>query len=102
DPGDGEHRLLAVADDDRVDEVGDRLGVERRVAAGQHDRVRGRPVRGGQRYAGQVQGGQQVGVAELGGEGDAEHVEGGHRAVRVDGELRDAVRPHQLLHVGPY
>ena len=50
---------------------------------------------------GQVKRGQQVGVAEFGGEGDAEHVEGGHRAVRVDGELRDAVRPHELFQVGP-
>ncbi len=93
DAGDGEHGFLAVADDHRVEEVGERLGVERRVAAREHDRVRDRPVGGGQRDAGQVKGGQQVGVAELGGEGHAEDVEGGHRPVRVHGELRDRRGP---------
>ena len=37
--GDREHGLLAVADDGGVDEVGDRLGVERGVPAGHDDRV---------------------------------------------------------------
>ena len=45
-------------------------------------------VGGVQRDAGEVERGQQVGVAEFGGEGHAEQVEGADRAVRVDGELR--------------
>ena len=86
--GDLEHRLLPVADDRGVDEVGDRLGVERRVAAGDDDRVLERAVPRVQRDAGEVQRGEHVGVAELGGEGEAEHVEVAHAAVTVDGELR--------------
>ena len=39
DVGDREHRLLAVADDRRVDEGGDRLGVEGRVATRDDDGV---------------------------------------------------------------
>ena len=39
DVGDLQHRLLTVTDDRRVDERGDRFGVERRVTTGQHDRV---------------------------------------------------------------
>ena len=44
-----------------------------------------------ERDAREVERGEQVGVAELGGEADAEQVERADRAVRVDGELRDAV-----------
>ena len=42
-----------------------------------------------QRDTGEVERGQQVGVAQLGGEADPEYVERPHRAVRVDGELAD-------------
>ena len=87
--GDREHDLLAVAEHGGVEEVGDRLGVERRVAAGQHDRVVVGAVGGVQRDAGQVERVEHVGVAELGGEAEAEDVEGADRAVGVDGELRD-------------
>ena len=59
-------------------------------------------VGGVQRDAGEVERGQHVGVAELGGERDAEDVERPHRPVLVDGELRDAVVPHHLLHVRPH
>ena len=66
-----EHGLLAVADDRGVDEVGDRLGVEGGVAAGEHDRVVVVAVRGVQRDAREVERGEHVGVAELGGEATA-------------------------------
>ncbi len=102
DPGHVQHGLLAVADDRRVDEVGDRLRVEGRVTAGQDDRVVDRAVLGLQRDTGQVQRGEHVRVAKLRGEADAEHVEGLHRAVAVHRELRDAVLPHQRLQVRPY
>ena len=94
--------LLAVPEHRGVDEVGDRLGVERGVPAGEHDRVRLVAVRRVQRDAGEVERGEQVGVAELGREADAEHVESGHRPVSVDGELTDAVLAHQRLEVGPH
>ncbi len=101
DRGDLQDGLLAVADDRAVDEVGDRLRVEGGVAAGQHDRVVDAAVLGLQRDAREVQGGQHVGVAQLRGEGEAEDVERLHRAVAVDGELRDGVLPHQRLQVRP-
>ena len=93
--------LLAVAEHRDVDEVGDRLGVERGVPAGDDDRVGLVAVGRVQRDAGEVEGGEQVGVAELGRERDAEQVEGADRAVRVDGELADAVLAQQRLEVGP-
>ena len=103
--GDREHDLLAVAEHRGVEEVGDRLGVERGVAAGEHDRVVVGAVDGVQRDAGQVEGVEHVGVAELGGEAQAEHVEVAHRAVGVDGELRDralvVAGAQHLLHVRP-
>jgi len=43
-----------------------------------------------------------VGVAELGRERDAHQVECLHGAVRVDGELREVVVAHHLLHVGEH
>ena len=101
DGGDLQHRLLAVAEHRGVDEVGDRLRVEGGVPAGQHDRVVLGAVARVQRDAGQVERGEHVGVAELGGERDAEQVERPHRPVRVDRELRHAVLAHQPLEVGP-
>ncbi len=102
DPGHVEHGLLAVADDRRVDEVGDRLRVEGRVAAGQDDRVVDRAVLGLQGDSGEVQGGEHVRVAELRGEAQPEHVEGADRPVGVHRELRDAVLTHQRLQVRPH
>ena len=99
--GDGQGDLLAVAQHGGVDEVRDRLGVERGVPTGQHDRLVLATIDRVQGHPGQIQRVQQVGVAELGGEADPEHVEVGHRTVVVQGELRDALLPHQLLQVGP-
>ena len=96
-----EHGLLAVAEHRRVDEVGDRLGVERRVTAGEHDRVGLVAVGRVQRDAGEVERLEHVRVAELGREADAEDVELAHRAVAVDGELRDARLAHLRREVGP-
>src|SRR5690606_32404374 len=56
---------------------------------------------GVQRYPGEIEGGEQVGVAELGGERDPEHVELADRTVRVHGELRHAVLAHQPFQVRP-
>ncbi len=102
DLGHVEDGLLAVADDRAVDELRDRLGVEGRVAAREDDRVVDGTVAGLQRDAGEVQGREHVGVAQLRGEGQAEHVEGGDRAVAVHGELRHLVLAHQFFEVGPH
>ena len=106
DLGDREHDLLAVAEHGGVDEVRDGLGVERRVAAGDDDRVVLAAVGRVQRDPGEVEGVEHVGVAELGGEAQAEEVERADRAVAVDGELRDrallVTGAHHLLHVGPH
>ena len=79
DVGDVADDLLAVAEDGAVDEVADRLGVERGVPTGDDDGVALVAVDGVQRDAGEVEGLEQVGVAELGGEADAEQVEVGDR-----------------------
>jgi hypothetical protein len=71
------------------------------VPAGHDDRVGLVAVDRVQRDAGEVEGLEQVGVAELGGEADAQQVEVGDRAVGVDGELADAVLAHQGGEVGP-
>ena len=101
DRGDLQYRLLPVAEHGGVDEVGDRLRVERGVPTGDHHRVRLVPLCGLQRNAGQVQRGEQVGVPQLGGERHTKQVERADRAVGVHGELRYAVLAHQPLQVGP-
>lgn len=50
----------------------------------------------------EVQGREHVGVAQLGGEAEAEHVEGADGAVAVHGELGHLVLAHQLLEVRPH
>ena len=100
--GDREHDLLTVAEDGGVEEVGDRLGVERRVATREHDRVVVAAVDRVQRDAGEVEGVEHVRVAELGPEAQAKYVERAHGAVAVDGELRDVALAHDPLHVGPH
>ncbi len=102
DLADCQHHLLTVAQHSGVDEVGDRLRVEGGVTAGDHDRRVVTPVGGVQRDAGEVEGGQHVRVAQLGGERDPQQVERADRSVRVDGELWDLVFAHHLLHVGEH
>ncbi len=96
----GDH-LFAVADDERVDIFGERLGVVRAVPARDHDRVRRRPVVVADRHAREVDEVQQVRVDELGREVEREHVEVGGGPVGVDAEQRHLGRPHRRLHVGP-
>ena len=102
DVGDEQDGLFAVTDDGGVDEVGDRLGVERRVPAREDDRVVDRALVGVQGDSAEVERRQHVRVAELGRERHAEHVEVAHAAVAVDGELRHARLTHLRLHVRPH
>ncbi len=69
--------LFAVAQHEGVDEVGERLGVVRTVAAGDHQRIGTGPVRGVQWEAGQVDEVQHVGVDQLGREVEGQQVECG-------------------------
>ncbi len=71
------------------------------MAAREDDRVVEGAVLGLQRDAREVEGGEHVGVAELGGEAQAEHVERLDRAVGVHGELRHLVLAHQRFEVRP-
>ena len=102
DLGDLADRLLAVADDEGVDEVGHGLGVERAVAADDHERVLGAAVLGPHRHAGEVEALEDVGVDELGGEAEGEDVEVAGVVVGVDREERDALGARiSRVHVEP-
>ncbi len=102
DLADREHGLLAVAEHHDVDEIGHRLGVEGRVPAHDHERVQVAALGGHQRDPGQVEAGEHVGVAQLGGERDPDEVERAEWAVAVDRERRDVALTHQPLEVGPH
>ena len=71
------------------------------MPAGEHDRVVLGAVGRVQRDAGEVELLEHVGVAELGRERQAEHVEALDRAVAVDGERRHARLAHEAGEVGP-
>ena len=94
--------LLAVAHDRGVDEVRRRLGVERRMTPRDDDRVIVAAIARMQGYAGKVERGQQVRVAELGGERDPEEVEVPQPPVTVHGELGDPLAAQERLHVRPH
>ena len=68
-------RLLAVAEHEGVDEVGQGLGVEGAVAAGHHQGVRRVAVRAAHRHPGQVDQVEHVGVGELGRQVEGQDVE---------------------------
>ena len=72
DPG---QALLAVADDEEVDERGQHLRVLRARAAGDDQRMVERAVLAVQRNAAQVEHGQDVGVADLVLQAEADQVE---------------------------
>ena len=93
--------LLAVAEHDDVDEVGERLGVEGAVAPDHDEQVVVGPAGGVHRHAGEVDALEDVGVGELGGEVEGEQVEVAGGAVRVDAEERDAGGAELVGHVGP-
>ena len=81
--------------------VGDRLRVERGVPARDHHRMLDGAVGRVQRDAGEVERGEQVRVAQLGGEADAQQVERAQRPVAVDGEGGHPVLAHQRLEIRP-
>ena len=101
DGGDLPDRLLAVADDEHVDEVGQRLGVVGAVAARDHERVVVVAVLGPDGDAAQVQAVQQVRVDELGRQVERDDVERPGRAVRLEREQGQALVPEQRLEVDP-
>jgi len=71
------------------------------VASDDHQRILGSAVLGPDRHPGQVEALEHVGVHQLGGEPEGDHVEGTGRVVGVDGEQRHARGPHLLVHVEP-
>ena len=66
DLGDLADRLLAVTDDERVDEVRQRLGIERAVTTGEHQRVLVAAGLGPNRDPAEIEAVQEVRVDELG------------------------------------
>ena len=101
DLGDLADRFLAVADHERVDEIGHRLGIERAVPTGHDDRVLGATVLGPNRDAGQIEALEHVRVHELGGEPERHQVEAAGVVVGVDREEWHRGAPHLGRHVQP-
>jgi hypothetical protein len=101
DIGDLPDRFLAVAHDEHVDVLGERLGVERAVAARHDDRVTGGAILVADRHTGEVHAVEHVGVDELGRQVEREDVEVARGTVRVDAEQRHPVAPQGALHVEP-
>ncbi len=99
--GDLADGLLPVAEHETVDEVGERLGVERAVTSGDHDRMAGTPFDSTHRHPSEVDEVEDVGVDELGGEVEGQDVEGGRGQLVLEREEGDPRRAHGGLHVDP-
>ena len=94
-------RLLRLADEEGVDEGGQRLGVRGRRAAGDDQRRPVVAVRRAQRDPRQVQDGQHVGVGQLVLQREADHVELAHRRRRLQRHQRQPARAQLGLAVEP-
>ena len=95
------HDLLAVTEDEAVDEVGQRLGVEGAVPTGHHQRMIVGTVGAPDRHPGQVDEVEDVRVDELGRQIEGDDVEIRRRMLGFDGEQGHSGRPHRRLHVDP-
>src|SRR5438128_1328433 len=95
-----DHRL-AITEDDGVEEVSDRLDVERARTAGDNQWITAVALRGSQRNAAEIQHGKQVGVGEFilqRETHDVELVQGGEGLQRGERQVR---APQLGLHVEP-
>ena len=91
---------LAVAEDEQVDEGGEQLGVLGAGPAGDHQRVVRPAVLGVERDAAEVEHRQDVGVADLVLEREAQHVEPAQRREGFEAVERQASRAQRGLEVG--
>ncbi len=99
--GDRADRLLAVAEEDGVEEGCERLGIEGARSPGDDERVAGTARRCAQRYAAQLEHGQQVGVRQLVLQAEADHVEVAQRECALQRDERQAAGAQQGLEIGP-
>ena len=93
--------LFTFTEHRQIDEIGQRFGIERRVATHDHERILRSPLGGADRDARQVQAVEEVGVHQLRREVERHDVEITRRPVGVDREVRHPVAPQQLLEIGP-
>ncbi|OPY06515.1 MAG: hypothetical protein A4E67_01433 [Syntrophaceae bacterium PtaB.Bin038] len=101
DPGDLRDDLLALADDEGVEEGGHGQRVERAGSPGDHDGVAVAPVLRAQGHAPEVEQGQDVRVGKLVLQGDADEIEGRKRRARLEGREPQPARPQPGFHVRP-
>jgi hypothetical protein len=94
-------QLLGLADERRVDERRDRLGVRRRRAADQHQRRVLGALGRAQRDAPEIEQREHVGERQLVLQRDADHVELAQRALGLERHQRQPARAQLGLHVGP-
>ncbi len=95
-------RLLGVADEERVEEVRDRLRVRRAGSAAEDDRIGLAPVALPHRQPGEIQHVEDVRVVELRLEREAQDVEVRDRRERLRREERNPVLAHPLLEIHPW
>ena len=92
-------RFLALAQQDGIETVGDRLGVEHAGTAGDDERVGFGAIRRGRRHAGKVEHVQEVCVCELVAEADAEDVESAKVTSGLQAPKRQSSRTQLSLKV---
>ena len=101
DLGDLADDLFALTQHHEIDEVGQRLGVERGVTADDHQRVLRSAVLGPDRHPGQVDHLEHVGEDQLRRQVEGQQVELACGPVGVDREQRDLVAGEERIEIGP-
>ena len=92
-------RVLALAQEHRVEAVGDRLRIEHARATGDDERVGVRPLLGQQRHAAQVEHVQQVRVCQFVAQTDAQDIEVAQGSPGLQAPQRQISKPQLGLEV---
>jgi len=100
-PPDLDDDLLALADDEAVDEIGHRLRVVAGVPSGDHQRIRRIALAGQQRHPRQVEQRQHIGVKLLIRQADGEQVKIADGVLGLQAVERNPFLAHQRFHVRP-
>ena len=94
-------RFLAVAEQHRVEELGERFRVERTRTTGDHQRIGRASIGGAHRDAAEVEHGEDVRVRQLVLQAEADDVELVERRVRLERDQRMVVLAQDRLEVEP-
>ena len=93
--------LLALADEEQIHKIGNRLGVAGAGASGNYDIFKLSPVGRFNRHVSELKHIEHICKAQLVLESKADEIKVGNRVSAFEGVERNIVLHHQLLHINP-